>query len=321
MLFNKFRLKVIEFIKKHEDKIKNVGQKLIIVAMVVLVATIIISSFSGGETEKNEDEYNVYKPTETIIKGQDVSKEQYEKDSNLVNTFLEYCNSKKVEEAYELLSDTCKNEVYPDIETFKTNYYNTIFDIKRECNLQAWITTSDYIVYKIRYSNSMLSTGTYQEGNVYQDYITLNRKEQEDKISIGNFVDSNECNIVTKTDELTVVVSKKRQYITYEEYDLNITNNTYNTILLNNLENTESIKLISSAGVRYSAYTSKLFLKDLILNTNETQKITIRFKKQFSSENKSSKIMINGIIKDYDAYMENEQEYEDITNITIKVED
>lgn len=321
MWFNKFRLKVIQFIKKHEYKIKDVGQKLIIVAIVVLIATIVISSFSGGETEKNEDVYNVYKPTETIIKGQDVSKEQYEKDSNLVSTFLEYCNNKKVEEAYELLSDTCKEEAYPDIETFKTNYYNTIFDIKRECNLQSWITTSDYIVYKIRYSNSMLSTGTYQEGNVYQDYITLNRKEQEDKISIGNFVDSNESNIVTKTDELTVTVTKKRQYISYEEYDLNITNNTYNTILLNNLENTESIKLISSSGVMYGAYTSKLFLKDLIINSNETQKITIRFKKQFSSENNSSKIMLNGIIKDYDAYMENEQEYEDRTNITIKVED
>lgn len=321
MLFNKFRLKVIEFIKKHENKIKNVGQKLIIVAMVVLVATIILSSFSGEETEKNEDAYNVYKPTETIIKGQDVSKEQYEKDSNLVNTFLEYCNSKKVEEAYELLSDTCKNEAYPDIETFKINYYNTIFDIKRECNLQAWISTDEYTIYKIRYSNSMLSTGTYQEGNVYQDYITLNRKEQEEKISIGNFVDSTECNIVTQTDELTIVVSTKREYISYVEYDLKVTNKTYNKILLNNLENTESIKLIATSGTKYGAYTSKLFLKDMLINSHETQKITIRFKKQFSSDNKSSKIMINGVIKDYDAYMENEDEYSDITNITIKVED
>lgn len=320
-MINRIRLKIIEFIKKYKDKIKDLGQKLIMVAMVVLIATIIISSFSGVETEKNEEVYNVYKPTQTIIKGQDISKEQYEKDSNLVNTFLEYCNNKKVEEAYELLSDTCKKEAYPDIETFKINYYNTIFDIKRECNLQAWITTDEYTVYKVRYSNSMLSTGIYQEGNVYQDYITLNKKDQEEKISIGNFVDSNECDIVTKTEELTVIVSQKRQYISYEEYDLNITNKTYNTILLNNLENTESIKLISSAGVKYSAYTSKLFLKDLIINSNETQKITIRFKKQFSSENKSSKIMINGIIKDYDVYMENEQGYKDTTNITIKVED
>lgn len=320
MLFNKFRLKVIEFIKKHEDKIKNVGQKLIIVAMVVLVATIIISSFSGGETEKNEDEYNVYKPTETIIKGQDVSKEQYEKDSNLVNTFLEYCNSKEVEEAYSLVSDECKTEKYPTIEEFKKYYYNDIFEKKRECNLQAWISTDEYTIYKIRYSNSMLSTGTYDETDVYEDYITLNRKNNTEKISIGSFVDSEECNIVTNEEGIEATVIMKKIYISDEEYEIYVTNNTEKTILLDNLNSSTSILLQSSTS-QYLAYTNKLFISNLIIEPGETQRLQIRFIKSLGSNSESRRIQFSSVIKDYDAYIQDETGYTDTTQIKIKVED
>lgn len=320
MLFNKFRLKVIEFIKKHEDKIKNVGQKLIIVAMVVLVATIIISSFSGGETEKNEDEYNVYKPTETIIKGQDVSKEQYEKDSNLVNTFLEYCNSKKVEEAYSLVSDECKTEKYPTIEEFKEYYYNDIFEKKRECNLQAWISETDYIVYKVRYANSMLSTGTYDENDVYEDYITLNRKNNTEKISIGSFVDSEECNIVTNEDGIEATVIMKKIYISDEEYEIYVKNNTEKTILLDNLNSSTSILLQSSTS-QYLAYTNKLFISNLIIEPGETQRLQIRFIKSLGSNSESRRIQFSSVIKDYEAYIQDETGYTDTTQIKIKVED
>lgn len=320
MLFNKFRLKVIEFIKKHEDKIKNVGQKLIIVAMVVLVATIIISSFSGGETEKNEDAYNVYKPTETIIKGQDVSKEQYEKDSNLVNTFLEYCNSKKVEEAYSLVSDECKTEKYPTIEEFKEYYYNDIFEKKRECNLQAWISTDEYTIYKIRYSNSMLSTGTYDETDVYEDYITLNRKNNTEKISIGSFVDSEECNIVTNEDGIEATVIMKKIYISDEEYEIYVTNNTEKTILLDNLNSSTSILLQSSTS-QYLAYTNKLFISNLIIEPGETQRLQIRFIKSLGSNSESRRIQFSSVIKDYEAYIQDETGYTDTTQIKIKVED
>lgn len=320
MLFNKFRLKVIEFIKKHEDKIKNVGQKLIIVAMVVLVATIIISSFSGGETEKNEDAYNVYKPTETIIKGQDVSKEQYEKDSNLVNTFLEYCNGKKVEEAYDLVSDECKNEKYPTIEKFKEYYYNDIFEKKRECNLQAWISTDEYTIYKIRYSNSMISTGTYDETDVYEDYITLNRKNNTEKISIGSFVDSEECNIVTNEDGIEATVIMKKIYISDEEYEIYVTNNTEKTILLDNLNSSTSILLQSSTS-QYLAYTNKLFISNLIIEPGETQRLQIRFIKSLGSNSESRRIQFSSVIKDYEAYIQDETGYTDTTQIKIKVED
>ncbi len=319
-IINLIRRNFSNFIRKHKSKLKDLGQKLVIVAIAVCFATIILSALSNNEEVQEEDPYNPYNPTETTIKGSDISEEEFKEDSNLVNTFLEFCNNKNVEDAYYLLSDECKEEKYPTIEEFKEFYYDYIFDKKRECVLQAWISTSDYIVYKVRYTNDMLSTGTYNENNVYQDYITLNRKNNTEKISIGSFVDSEECNIVTKTDEIEATVVKKKIYLEDEEYEIKIKNNTDKTILLDNLKSNTTIWLTAS-GMQYRPYFNKLFSNNFEIEPGETQTITLRFMKNLSSNKKSKAIQFLNVIKDYDAYKENEETYTDIIEIKIEVED
>lgn len=320
-IINMIRLRINNFIRKHKDKIKDLGQKLLMVAMGIFIAIIIlsvISNFDGGMTD--DDIANVYKPTQTIIKGLDVSKEQFEKDSNLVNTFLNFCNNKEVEQAYNLISDECKKEKYPTIEEFKKYYYNDIFDKKRECNLQAWISESNYIVYKVRYTNNMLATGTYDENNVYEDYITLNRKNNTEKISIGSFIDSEEYNIVTKNDLIEATVVEKKRYISDEEYTIYVKNITDKTILLDNLKSNRTIWLLGK-GTQYAPYHNKLFVSNLKIEPGETQRIVMKFMKNLSSDTKSKKIQFARVIKDYAAYVENQNEYTDMTEIEIKVED
>ena len=322
-IINMIRLRIHNFITRHKDKIKDLGQKLIMVAMGVFIATIILSILSNNESTKtdNNDISNVYKPTQTIIKGPNVSKEQFEQDSNLVNTFIDYCNNREVEKAYNLISDECKEEKYPTLEEFKEFYYNDIFARKRECNLQAWISTKDYTVYEIRYANNMLATGTYDENDVYQDYITLNRKNNTEKISIGHFIDSKKSNIITNVNGLEVIIVKKSIYMTYEEYEINIKNNMETTILLNTLENSETIQLIATSGEKYNFNMNKLFYADLIIEPNRVKTIKIAFKKGVSSNNNSEIIEFSNIIKDYESYQENKETYADIIEMNVKVEE
>lgn len=316
-----FKVKISNFIKNNKYKIQDVLTKLIIVAIVIAIATIILSSTKESDNSEGEEVKEIYKPTETIIKGSNVSEIQYETDTNIVNKFLEFCNNGKTQEAYELLSNDCKQELYPTIEDFKNNYYNSIFNKKREYNLQSWISTSKYTVYKIRYTNSMLSTGTYDEDDVYEDYITLNKNGNTEKIFIGNLIACEEFNITTKTSELEATVVRKKIYVSDEEYEIKIKNNTQKTIILDTLKTNQTINLIGSSGSEYGAYTNKIFLKDLTINPGAIKTITIRFKKNFSSDNNSEKIEFSNIIKDYYAYIQNQENYNDTTNITIKLED
>lgn len=315
------RVKISDFIKKNINKIRDLGTKVIIVAIVVFIATIMLSSISSIENNKNKDLNNVYKPTDTVISGSNISDKQFAADSNTVNNFLELCNNNKPEEAYNMLSEECKTEVYPTIEIFKKNYLDTIFYKKREFNLQAWISNSRYVIYKIRYTNNMLATGTYDKNDVFEDYITINKKNNEEKIAIGNFIDTENCNIITKNNNLQAIVTKKTTYMNYEEYVIDITNYTQKTILLDSLRNSKTISLIADSGTEYGANINKLFTTDLLVSPNETKTITIRFKKSIATENRSVKLQFSNIIMDYSTYIENKEQYTDIIDFTIKVED
>jgi len=186
--------------------------------------------------------------------------------------------------------------------------------------LQSWISQYDYTVYKVRYSNNMLATGTYDENNVYEDYITLKRRENTEKISIGNFIDSQECNIVTSTNGMVATVVKKKIYIDEEEYEFYIKNNTDKTILLDDLKANGTIWLIGK-NIQYRPHTNKLYISDLLVEPGKTNKIILKVIKNLSSENKSDYIQFKKVITDYDAYMENGEEYNEFVEIRINVEE
>lgn len=309
------------FIRKNKGKLIDLGKKIMIVAMVVLIATIMLSFMETISSDEEKDSTEVYRPTETIVKGSDISEEQYTKDSNIVSKFLDFCNNSQLEEAYNLLSNDCKKELYPTIEYFKDYYHNVIFNETRECTMQSWISTKEYTVYKVRYPNNMMSTGTYNEDDVYEDYITLKKDATTESVSIGNFVSSEDCNIKERTDEIEVTVIKKKQYITYEEYEIKVKNKTANTMLLDDLTLEDDINLVLESGTEYGMDINKLFYKNLIIEPGITRTLTLRFEKNLGVNKKSESIKFSKIIKDYDTYIKDIENYNDITAIEVDLED
>lgn len=307
------------FLKINKGKFRDLGVKLIIVAIVVFIATIVLSFSKNDNVNKENEIKNVYKPQEAIIKGSNISEKQYVTDKNTVNQFLEYCNNKKIEEAYALISDECKNSLYPTIDIFKSNYYDYIFKENRQYNLQAWISTNKYTIYKIRYTTNMLVTGKYNENNTFQDYITLIKEDNEPKISIGNFILAEENNKETETKEIKARVIKKMVYIEDEEYEIEIRNKTQNPILLDNLNSNYNISLIDKEGQTYRAYINGIFKQDMKIMPQTTKRIKIKFKKACSSEKKSEYIQFSKVIRNYDDYKNNEEEYTDIFNFRIRL--
>ena len=314
------RVKISNFIKRNKNKISDLGKKLIIVAIVVFIATIILSFTKN--TSKDEDNNTVkeaYTPRETVIEGKDISEEQYESDTNVLNQFLEYCNNKQIEEAYNLISEDCKENIYKTIDVFKQSYYNPIFAEKRAYNLQSWVSTDSYTVYRIRYTTDMLSTGKYQENNVYQDYITLIKNAESPKVSIGNFVLAEECDKKTEVNEISARIIKKVIYTEDEEYEIEVRNKTNKTIMLDSLNSTDNIKLIADSNLTYPTYISKIYKQDVILKPKDIKRIKLRFKKSCSSNKKTEYIQFYKVIRDYETYTQDTQNYTDTFSFRIKI--
>lgn len=103
-------------------------------------------------------------------------KKQIATEKEYIKKFIEYCNIGKVKEAYNMLSETCKREKYSNIQNFREQYINKIFNIKiNDYSIQKADNT-----YKVTLTQDALVTGkanstvqsTYKiEGNLEGIYI------------------------------------------------------------------------------------------------------------------------------------------------------
>ena len=60
----------------------------------------------------------------SAVDGTTFSKSQKDEEVGIIQNFIEYCNNKNIEKAYELLSDDCKSEMYPTANDFYSKYIN-----------------------------------------------------------------------------------------------------------------------------------------------------------------------------------------------------
>lgn len=312
-----FRRWFSNFYKNNKQKIS----KFIKVFGLLILIGIALANSVGKNSNKNEstNEGTIYTPTKTVISGKDVDKEEYKKEENLVKTFVEYCNNRQIQEAYNLLTEECKGKLYPNIETFKKNYYDTIFNQNREVNLQSWVTNKKYNTYKVTFIEDIMAAGNYDNVKKFEDYITIVTKNDEQKLNINNYVKSEEINKTTKTDSLEINVKSVDTYMNSVKYYLEITNLTENDILLDTLKN-KTLKLVGTNGAEYALDDTNLFSSNLIIYKNSKSKeIELKFTKQYGSDVLGASIEFNKVIIDYNEYLKDNNNYKDYKGISIKL--
>ena len=313
-----FRRWLSNFLNKNKEKIEIIVKILIIVAIVVFVMYIY---FSNGNTNiSTQSKTEIYKPQETITSGSTISEEKYQEDSNLVDIFIGYCNEKKVEDAYNLLTEDCKNNLYPTVEDFKLKYCDRYFAEKKEYSLQSWSTKGEYDVYQIRIINNMMATGKYDDEGAYQDYITIVSDGDNKKININGFIYTKEINKNTNTNELKIDVKKVDVYMDYEEYTLEVTNNTENIIMLDSMRSPAStLGLELEDGNIRSVNTNSISFIELMLNPGETRSITIQFVKKYTTSVNSMDIVFSNVVKNYNEFTKNRETYTDFIEVKVEV--
>lgn len=81
-----------------------------------------LNNYAKNKTQKNK----LSEEQMVIIEKQ---KEDEKHDKEYIVKFIEYCNSKKNEEAYNMLSEECKKEKYNTLNEFNNKYIKNIFSI------------------------------------------------------------------------------------------------------------------------------------------------------------------------------------------------
>lgn len=289
----------------------NQNRKTILVAILFIAFFIIIlqvlNYWAGLEQEKNRnsissrnDIFNqtTYKPSQSVITKQEVNENEYKIQSNVIDTFFSYCNSANVQNAYNLLSDECKEEMFPTLEYFKENYYDKIFATTKLYTIQNWNNST----YRVKMKEDILSTGKVNNNEITEDYFTVVYSTEGYKLNINNYIGKVEINKENEYKNIKLKVLSKNTYIDYEIYNLSVENKTENDILLDSREKTDCIYLKDSKDVEYPSYSHELIDSSLIVRSGGNSNLSVKFTNSYV-ESRTIKILgFSDIILNYYEY-------------------
>ena len=291
---------------------------LVIIAIIILIIAIqVINNIIENQNVQtsnntiNEKEYENNLNINILI-----SNESVEEDEKLIiDQFIRYCNAGKIQDAYNLLTQNCKNELFPTIEDFKKNYYNIYFLNTKLYSKEHFVANT----YKIKLYDDILSTGTVNT-NTFEDYFTL-EKQQDDtiKLNISNYIGNKKINIKNTDENLQIKIVKKDIYKEYEKYELEVTNLTYNTILIDSRENTKTMYLVGDNNVRYYSLSHEILKENLIIKPKATVKILVKYNKEYNSNRAVNQVVFSDIIPDYESYQNTQKKSEYKDRTTLKV--
>ena len=218
-------------------------------------------------------------------------------------SFVNYCNNKEIENAYKMLTDECKEAMFPTEDYLKTTYIEKIYNIKKTYEMVKWSEDGNKTTYLVKLYGDLLSTGG-SNNNYTEDYYTFVKNDKGTyKLNINNYIYGEERNIEQKTNGVTIKIEHVDVYEEYEKVKITIINNTSKTICLNGNKYNKNIYLQNAKGITYSSLNSKFDSEEIILKPNRIETLWVEFNKVYSSTNKAQFLVLSDVILDYEDYL------------------
>ena len=303
--------KIAEWYIGNKSKILMAIFVVVVVVLISIIVNILNSLRKNNTVENLELSTNIQQTDTSIGNFTDIYVEDNESvvtgesiGSSHINTIgtieqlVQLCNEQKVEEAYNLLSDECKEEVYPSLESFRNNYYNTIFNGKKKnISVENWANN----IYKVTFEDDALSTGVYTAEGAIQDYITVvSTDNNELKLNINNYIGRREINKTNNAvSGVEITALNTDTYMDYQTFTFRVKNNTNKTILLDDKFSTDNMYITDSNGNQYTAYIHELSEAQLTVTPGETKDVTIKYYSRYGTTKTITQIIFNKVILNY----------------------
>lgn len=289
------------------------GVWLIIIMIILLYILLqIIDFFVAEKNKKENEEKNNNQVIQNEIKTDNNIKLESNKSSitgekkqtSMLNTeveaiqkFLNLCTQGKVEEAYEMLTQECKEEMYSSLEEFTNLYYNNSFAQENmSFDIENWVDST----YKVKIYGDILATGKEAAEDALQDYITVKNVDNEYKLNINSYIGRYEINKDSEKDNVKITVVSRDVYMDYETYDIKVENNSDKDILLDTKQNVKSMYVIDSKKAKYSSYNNEITIADLTVRSGQTKNLKIKYYNSYNISKEIEKLVFSDVVMDYD---------------------
>lgn len=294
----KIKTTIIDFFKKH-------GRKIIIILFVwgVILA---INYFVGKMEDVPEIQTN-YKPHESVMENGNVPTDLQDPIEQLIGQFVENCNNKDYEAAYNLLTEDCKNNIYPDMELFK-QYVDSVFPNKKIYNIQNFSNKDEVYIYTVNILNDILASGLNNEKDeqVYSEKYIVKKENGQLKLSIREYVGRQNLSYMYEDEYMKIKIESVDVKYDNIVYNLNITNKSENYIVYSDYSVDYEIALDTSEGLKRKADE---VLEPIILDKLETKNFSVKFTIFYDEDT-----VIQDMLFDYIRIYESDEDYENGKN-------
>ena len=274
----------------------------IILFTIVLAFSIIraLNSYAKNSKEKssssNTTTYSaIYdNPNYPVIEGDTPNENKMQNITYVIDSFIKCCNEGKIEQAYNLLSNDCKNYLFKTQEEFTQKYYNIYFKTKKSYSYQAWMTDINRNTYRIELSEDLLSTGNTNPKKT-EEYFTVVRENENYKLNINKYIGHEEIYKEKTQNNIKITAVSKDIYLDNVRYNFKVENFSANDIILDTLEKNNSTIIADSNDLKYIAATWEMSEEELLVYKGFSKNITIKFLREYKPEYKEQTIIFNAI--------------------------
>jgi hypothetical protein len=251
----------------------------------------------SSSTSNSTTTYN--KPNYAVVTQKEINKNSNKNSETVIKQFFDYCNNQKVKEAYSLLSEECKQELYQTEEAFKQKYYDKIFTESKMYNSILWISNENKNTYRLEIIGDILATGK-KETMPIEEYYTTIYSDGKYKLNINGFIEKEELNILNKQKNITIELLNRNIYIDHETYEIKVKNKTMNNIVFNTKETTDSMFIQDKNEVKYYAFLNEISETEFIIPPGHVRTYNIKFNKGYKGKSVLEKIVFGNIKQEYE---------------------
>lgn len=287
-------------------------RKVWTIVLIIVFALMIISAFNSMYKKRSEDrnkeiqsgEYiqKYHNESESMVSGGYVPDSVREDFGDLIDSFFSYCKNHEPEKAYGLISNDCKQLLYPTEEVFEEQYYKNKFKADKLYSFQSW-TASDTYIYLVKIFDNMLATGSGSSQEYIQDYVSVVKENGEYKLNINSYIGRVSIAKKYSKDGLTIEVLDRYIFMDYGIYSLKIQNNSGSTVLLDSMEETNKTYVVDEDNIKSEAMLYENTKDDLTIIPNTEKEIQIKFSDVYQEKNMIEKMVFEDVRVDLDMKM------------------
>lgn len=263
------------------------------------------------------NENNYVEQNNALLSSDKRTSKDKQESAETVDSFLSHCINNEIEEAYSMISADCKKIFYPSLDAFRVKYFEDMFGENKKYSFQLW-SGADANVYLIKIHDNMLATGQIASVKNYkEDYYSVVKEDDTYKLNINNFIGIVHRNKEEEKKEIKIEITDSEVYMDYEIYNIIVTNNSNNNIILDTRENTNTTYITTNSGANMEAMLYENYEEDLKVESGESKNIKIKFSNSYQEDIKASSLTFSEVILNEDKYESNKEDYENYEEFVI----